>query len=82
MEEQEVTIRNNNLLFLFSGYNNDLLVLKLWKGALNWIMPELLGLLQNNNLALRPLVIIYIKALKLRHYPIYNSFPVTDQHII
>lgn len=53
MEEQEVTIRNNNLLFHFSGYNNDLLVLKLWKGALNWIMPELLGLLKNNNLAPR-----------------------------
>ena len=39
MEEQEVTIRNNNLLFHFSGHNNELLVLKLWKGELNWIMP-------------------------------------------
>ena len=70
------------MLFHFSGHNNDLLVLKLWKGALNWIMPELLRLLKNNNLELRPLVIIYIKALKLRRYPIYNYFPVTDQHII
>ena len=26
--EQEVIIRNNNLLFHFSGHNNDLLVLK------------------------------------------------------
>ena len=33
--EQGVIIRNNNLLFHFSGHNNDLLVLKQWKGALN-----------------------------------------------
>ena len=33
--EQEVIVRNNNLLFHFSGHNNDLLVLKQWKGALN-----------------------------------------------
>jgi len=31
--EQEVIITNNNLLFHFSGHNNDLLVLKQWKGA-------------------------------------------------
>ena len=33
--EQGVIIRNNNLLFHFSGHNNELLVLKQWKGALN-----------------------------------------------
>ena len=33
--EQEVIITNNNLLLHFSGHNNDLLVLKQWKGALN-----------------------------------------------
>ena len=32
--EQEVIIRNNNLLFHFRGHNNDLLVLKQWKGSL------------------------------------------------
>ena len=37
------------LLFHFSGHNNDLLVLKQWKGALNRIMPSLLGLLENND---------------------------------
>ena len=42
-EEQEVIITNNDLL----------LVLKQWKGALNWIMPSLLCLLKNNDLALR-----------------------------
>ena len=31
--EQEVIITNNNLLFHFSGHNNDLLVLKQWNGA-------------------------------------------------
>ena len=31
--EQEVIITNNNLLFHFSDHNNDLLVLKQWKGA-------------------------------------------------
>ena len=49
--EQEVIITNNNLLVHFSGYNNDLLVLKQWKGALNRIMPSLLGLLKNNDRA-------------------------------
>ena len=38
--EQEVIITNNNLLFHSSGYNNDLLVLKQWKVALNRIMPS------------------------------------------
>ena len=41
--EQEIIITNNNLLFHFSGHNNDLLVLKQWKGALNRITPSLLG---------------------------------------
>ena len=44
--EQEVIITNNNLLLYFSGHKNDLLVLKQWKGALNRIMPSLLGLLK------------------------------------
>ena len=35
--EREIIITNNNLLFQFSGHNNDLLVLKQWKGALNRI---------------------------------------------
>ena len=30
---QELTITNNNLLFLSSCHNNDLLVLKKWKGT-------------------------------------------------
>ena len=42
--EQEIIITNNNLLFHFSGHNNNLLVLKQWKGALNRITPWLLGL--------------------------------------
>ena len=33
--EREVIITNNNLLFHFDGHNNDLLILKQWKGALN-----------------------------------------------
>ena len=41
--EQEIIITNNNL-FHFSGHNNNLLVLKQWKGALNRITPSLLGL--------------------------------------
>ena len=49
--EQEVIITNNNLLLHFSGHKNDLLVLKQWKGALNRIMPSLLGLLKNNDRA-------------------------------
>ena len=37
--EQEVIITNNNILLVhFSEHNNDLLVLKQWKGALNRIM--------------------------------------------
>ena len=51
--EQEVIITNNNLLLHFSGHNNDLLVLKQWKGALNRIMLSPLGLLKNNDFALR-----------------------------
>ena len=51
--EQAVIITNNNLMLHFSGYNNDLLVLKQWKVVLNRIMPSLLGLLENNDLALR-----------------------------
>ena len=51
--EQEVIITNNNLLLHFSGHNNDLLVLKQWKGALNRLMLSPLGLLKNNDLALR-----------------------------
>ena len=50
--EQAVIITNNNLMLHFSGYNNDLLVLKQWKVVLNRIMPSLLGLLENNDLAL------------------------------
>ena len=46
-------ITNNNLLLHFSGHNNDLLVLKQWKGPLNRIMLSPLGLLKNNDLALR-----------------------------
>ena len=42
--EQEIIITNNNLPFHFSGHNNNLLVLKQWKGALNRITPSLLGL--------------------------------------
>ena len=49
--EQEVIITNNNLPLHFSGHKNDLLVLKQWKGALNRIMPSLLGLLTNNDRA-------------------------------
>ena len=44
--EQEVIITNNNLLFHFCGHNNDLLVLKQRKGALDRTMPSLLGLLK------------------------------------
>ena len=44
----EVITTNNNLLFHFIGYNNDLLVLNQWKGALNRIMPSLLSLLKIN----------------------------------
>ena len=40
-----VIIMNNNLLFDFSSHNNDLLVLKQWKGAFNRIMNSLFSLL-------------------------------------
>ena len=49
--EQEVIITNNNLLLHFCGHKNELLVLKQWKGALNRIMPSLVGLLKNNDRA-------------------------------
>ena len=51
--EKEVIITNNNLLLHFSGHNNDLLVREQWKGALNRIMLSPVGLLKNNDLALR-----------------------------
>ena len=51
--EQEVIIINNNLLLHFSGHNNDLLVLKQRKCALNRIMPSLLGLLKIRDLRRR-----------------------------
>ena len=43
------------LLFHLSGYNNDQLVLKQWKGALNRfkVLPPRHDLLKNSNLALR-----------------------------
>ena len=39
--EQEVIMTNYNLLFHFSGHNNDLLVLKQWKGVFIQIMHPL-----------------------------------------
>jgi len=47
--EQELIITTDNVLFHLSSHSNDLLVLKQWKGALNRIMPSLLGLLKNND---------------------------------
>ena len=38
---QEVILTNYNLLFHFSGHNNDLLVLKQWKGVFIQIMHPL-----------------------------------------
>ena len=52
MEEQEVIIKNNDLLFHFTDHGNDLLVLKHWKGAFNRIVSLLLSHLKNNDLAL------------------------------
>ena len=43
--KQGVIITNKNLQFHFSGHNNDLLVLKQWKGAFNRIMTSLFSLL-------------------------------------
>ena len=43
--KQGVIITNKNLQFHFSGHNNDLLVLKQWKGAFNRIMNSLFSLL-------------------------------------
>ena len=54
MEEQatevdpEVITTNDNLLCHLIGYNNDLLVLNQWKGALNRKKPSLLSLLKIN----------------------------------
>ena len=42
--EREVITTNNNLLFHFGGHNNDLLILKQWRGALNRIVPSLLSI--------------------------------------
>ena len=46
--EREVVITDNNLLFHFGGHNNDLLILKQWKGALNRIVLSLLSILKSN----------------------------------
>ena len=46
--DQEVITTNKDLLFHLIGYNNDLLVLNQWKGALNRIMLSLLSLLKIN----------------------------------
>ena len=46
--DQEVFTTNNNLLCHLIGYNNDLLVLNQWKGALNRKKPSLLSLLKIN----------------------------------
>ena len=45
IKKKGVIITNNNLLFDFSSHNNDLLVLKQWKGAFSRIMPSLFSLL-------------------------------------
>ena len=60
--EQEVIITNNNLLFHFSGHNNDLLVLKQWSGA----APRPY---KNNYLALRARSFFFEKVSDLRHHP-------------
>ena len=46
--DQEVITTNNNLLCHLIGYNNDLLVLNQWKGALNRKKLSLLSLLKIN----------------------------------
>ena len=51
--EREVIITNNNVLFHFDGHNNDVLILKQWKGALNRIVPSHLSTLKSNNFVLR-----------------------------
>ena len=43
--KQGVIITNKNLQFHFKGHNNDLLVLKQWKGAFNRIMNSPFSLL-------------------------------------
>ena len=52
---------NNNLLFDFSGHNNDLLVLKQLKGAFQ----------SDNALALQPSAAALLEGLELKHYPVY-----------
>ena len=44
--DQEVITTNNNLLCHLVGYNNDLLVLNQWKGALNRKKPRSLAFLK------------------------------------
>ena len=46
--DQEVITTNDKLLCHLIGYNNDLLVLNQWKGALNRKKPSLLSLLKIN----------------------------------
>ena len=62
--EQEVIITNNNLLFHFSGHNNDLLVLKQWNGA----APRPYKI---NDLALRARSFFSETVSDLRHHPTY-----------
>ena len=57
--KQGVIITNKNLQFHFKGHNNDLLVLKQWKGAFNRIMNSLFSLL------------LPLEGLGLKHYPVY-----------
>ena len=55
----------------FSARNNKLLVLKQRKGALNWIMPSLLGLIKNNNPTLRARWLLLFS--RLWHYLTYST---------
>ena len=50
--------------YYFSGHNNDLLVLKQWKGVFNRIMPSLFSLLP----------LLCKNGLGLKHYPVYINF--------
>ena len=50
--------------YYFSGHNNDLLVLKQWKGVFNRIMPSLFSLLP----------LLCKNGLGLKNYPVYISF--------
>ena len=60
--EQEVIITNINLLFHFGGHNNDLLVLKQWKGVFNRVMPLLLCFFKNRSPRATRSVIIFKEA--------------------